>query len=303
MQQFDVTAHNYDFVFKDSFNLFKNDIADFLKVELPGIASYLETEFAEIETNAERMDLNFILEDGSILHLEEEVEISVDDLIRFASYDLKLYNRYRDRIRTIILCIKGYPAAEAGFNCGSLGYNTTVVNMSDKDGKEKMKELKEKIEKREEINYLDLIFLPLMNSDQELVKRVKKTIELEDKLDADQKFKNNLAALTIVLCDKFLSSKNMAELWRDRKMVKFFKYVEEQGKKKGKEEGKIAGKIEGKQEEARLILMRQIKAKFGKLDNGIINLINEAELSKIEDLSEKIVTTNSKEELIDFLKH
>jgi len=86
-------------------------------------------------------------------------------------------------------------------------------------------------------------------------------------------------------------------------MVKFFKYVEEQGKKKGKEEGKIAGKIEGKQEEARLILMRQIKAKFGKLDNGIINLINEAELSKIEDLSEKIVTTNSKEELIDFLKH
>jgi hypothetical protein len=67
-------------------------------VELPGIDSYLETEFAEIETSAERMDLNFKLEDGSILHLEEEIEVSVDDLIRFASYDLKLYNRYRDRI-------------------------------------------------------------------------------------------------------------------------------------------------------------------------------------------------------------
>jgi len=25
-REFDVTAHNYDFVFKDSFNLFKNDI-------------------------------------------------------------------------------------------------------------------------------------------------------------------------------------------------------------------------------------------------------------------------------------
>jgi hypothetical protein len=35
----------------------------------------------------------------------------------------------------------------AAFNAGSLGYNTTVVNMSDKDGKEKMKELREKIEK------------------------------------------------------------------------------------------------------------------------------------------------------------
>jgi hypothetical protein len=299
MQQFDVTAHNYDFVFKDSFSLFKNDIGDFLKVELPGIDSYLETEFSEIETNAERMDLNFKLEDGSILHLEEEIEVSVDDLIRFASYDLKLYNRYRDRIRTIILCIKGYPAAEAAFNAGSLGYNTTVVNMSDKDGKEKLKELREKIEKGEEINYLELIFLPLMSSDQDMVKRVKETIELEDKLDADQKFKNNLAALTIVLCDKFLSSENMIELWRDHKMVKFFKYVEDQGKKKGKEEGRI----EGKQEEARLILMRQVKAKFKNADNEIIDLINEAELSKIEDLSEKIVTVDSKEEIIDFLKH
>ncbi len=121
----------------------------------------------------------------------------------FASYDLKLYNRYRDRIRTIILCIKGYPASESAFNAGSLGYNTTVVNMTDKDGKEKMKELREKIEKGEEINYLELIFLPLMNSDQDMVKRVKETIELEDKLDADQKFKNNLAALTIVYVTNF----------------------------------------------------------------------------------------------------
>ena len=49
--------------------------------------------------------------------------------------------------------------------------------------------------------------------------------------------------------------------------------------------------------------MKQIKAKFGDADNEIIKLINEAELSKIEDLSEKIITADSKEELIDFLKH
>jgi hypothetical protein len=59
-------------------------------------------------------------------------------MIYFASYDLKLYNRYRDRIRTIILCIEGYPASNAGFDGGSLGYNTTVVNMSDKDEYDKL---------------------------------------------------------------------------------------------------------------------------------------------------------------------
>ncbi|PTV94075.1 hypothetical protein C8C76_1344 [Halanaerobium saccharolyticum] len=294
MQQFDVTAHNYDFVFKDSFNLFKNDIADFLEVELPGIASYLETEFAEIETNLELLDLNFMLEDGSILHLEEEAEISVSDLIRFASYDLKLYNRYRDRIRTIILCIKGYTDSTAGFNCGSLGYNSTVVDMSKKDGKKKLEELKAKIENKEKINYLDLIFLPLMNSDQKIVDRVKETIKLEEKLEIEQNSKNNLVALTVVLSDKFLSDKDMSEIWRDYKMVKFFKYVEEQGKKEGIKEGKKQGERE--------LFKKFIKGNFEGSNDKIMELIDQAEISKIEELSGRISKIKDLKELEEALK-
>jgi len=291
MQEFDVTAHNYDFVFKDSFNLFKNDIADFLEVELPGIASYLETEFAEIETNLELLDLNFMLKDGSILHLEEEAEISVSDLIRFASYDLKLYNRYRDRIRTIILCIKGYTDSTAGFNCGSLGYNSTVVDMSKKDGKKKLVELKTKIENKEKINYLDLIFLPLMNSDQKIVDRVKETIKLEEKLEIEQNSKNNLVALTVVLSDKFLSDKDMSEIWRDYKMVKFFKYVEEQGKKEGEKQGE------------KKLFKKLIKGNFEGCDDKIMELIDQAEISKLEELSERISKIKDLKELEEALKH
>jgi len=291
MQEFDVTAHNYDFVFKDSFNLFKNDIADFLEVELPGIASYLETEFAEIETNLELLDLNFMLKDGSILHLEEEAEIFISDLIRFASYDLKLYNRYRDRVRTIILCIKGYTDSTAGFNCGSLGYNSTVVDMSKKDGKKKLVELKTKIENKEKINYLDLIFLPLMNSDQKIVDRVKETIKLEEKLEIEQNSKNNLVALTVVLSDKFLSDKDMSEIWRDYKMVKFFKYVEEQGKKEGEKQGE------------KKLFKKLIKGNFEGCDDKIMELIDQAEISKLEELSERISKIKDLKELEEALKH
>jgi len=286
MQQFDVTAHNYDFVFKDSFNLFKNDIADFLEVELPGIASYLETEFAEIETNLELLDLNFMLKDGSILHLEEEAEISVSDLIRFASYDLKLYNRYRDRVRTIILCIKGYTDSTAGFNCGSLGYNSTVVDMSKKDGKKKLEELKAKIENKEKINYLDLIFLPLMNSDQKIVDRVKETIELEKKLEVERNLKNNLVAMTFVLSDKFLSDQEISEIWRDYKMVRIFKYAEEQGEKKGE----------------RKLFKTLVKGNFEGCDDKIMELIDQAEISKLEELSERISKIKDLKELEEALK-
>jgi uncharacterized ferredoxin-like protein len=295
MQQFDVTAHNYDFVFKDSFNLFKNDIADFLEVELPEIASYLETEFAKIETNLELLDLNFMLEDGSILHLEEEAEISVSDLIRFASYDLKLYNRYRDRVRTIVLCIKGYTDSTAGFNCGSLSYNSTVVDMSKKDGKKKLEELKAKIENKEKINYLDLIFLPLMNSDQKIVDRVKETIELEKKLEVERNLKNNLVAMTFVLSDKFLSDQEISEIWRDYKMVRIFKYAEEQGKKEGIKEGKKQGERE--------LFKKFIKGNFEGFDDKIMELIDQAEISRIEELSERISKIKDLKELEEALKH
>ncbi|TDP11567.1 hypothetical protein [Halanaerobium congolense] len=295
MQEFDVTAHNYDFVFKDSFNLFKNDIADFLEVELPEIAFYLETEFAEIETNLELLDLNFMLEDGSILHLEEEAEISVSDLIRFASYDLKLYNRYRDRVRTIVLCIKGYTDSTAGFNCGSLSYNSTVVDMSKKDGKKKLEELKEKIENKEKINYLDLIFLPLMNSDQKIVDRVKETIELEKKLEVERNLKNNLVAMTFVLSDKFLSDQEISEIWRDYKMVRIFKYAEEQGKKEGIKEGKKQGERE--------LFKKFIKGNFEGFDDKIMELIDQAEISRIEELSERISKIKDLKELEEALKH
>ena len=93
MSEFDIDYQNYDKVFKSSFSIFKDEIMDFLGVDLPEIDSFLETEFSEIQTSEERLDLNFRLKDGSILHLEEEADISTKDLIRFASYDLKLYNR------------------------------------------------------------------------------------------------------------------------------------------------------------------------------------------------------------------
>jgi uncharacterized ferredoxin-like protein len=232
-----------------------------------------------------------MLEDGSILHLEEEAEISVSDLIRFASYDLKLYNRYRDRVRTIILCIKGYTDSTAGFNCGSLGYNSTVVDMSKKDGKKKLEELKAKIENKEKINYLDLIFLPLMNSDQKIVDRVKETIELEEKLEIEQNSKNNLVALTVVLSDKFLSDKDMSEIWRDYKMVKFFKYVEEQGKKEGEKQGE------------KKLFKKLIKGNFEGSDDKIMELIDQAEISKLEELSERISKIKDLKELEEALKH
>ena len=205
MPKFDIDYQNYDKVFKDSFSIFKKRIDDFLELDLPEIKSFLETKFSKIETREERMDLNFRLEDGSILHLEEETDISEDDLVRFLSYDLKLYNRYKSKVRTVVLCVNGFVNNYAEIKAGSFSYNVRVVDMSKRDADLKLKQLKENIKAGEEINELELIFLPLMNSKQKIVDLVKKTINLEQSLDLSASKISKLAAMTLVTSDKFLT--------------------------------------------------------------------------------------------------
>lgn len=297
MEEFEIDYHNYDRVFKSSFSIFKDEILSFLELDLPEIDSFFETEFSEIETSEERLDLNFKLMDGSILHLEEEADISKDDLIRFASYDLKLYNRYRNELRTVILCVNGFDGSRAEFNCGTLKYGVLVVDMSEKDGEQKLTEIKEKIKNDEPINVLDLIFLPLMSGQEKMVTRVKQAIELEQELDLPFEQSNKIVAMTLVMTDKFLTETEISEIWRDYKMLKIFKYAEEKGKEKGKEEGIAIGKEKGKLEElqsmARRLLIKKFKGlpaeykeKLKKLDKADLEIIidNIFDLEDISDL-------------------
>lgn len=60
-----INHQNYDLVFKEAFSIFNNKSLDFLGVDLPSIASFMEREIPEVETTDDMMDLNFRLEDGS----------------------------------------------------------------------------------------------------------------------------------------------------------------------------------------------------------------------------------------------
>ena len=44
-----ISYHNYDVVLKDSFSVFDNKVLDFLKLDIPRIKGFIETEFATIE--------------------------------------------------------------------------------------------------------------------------------------------------------------------------------------------------------------------------------------------------------------
>ena len=61
-----INLQNYDLAFKEAFSLFNNKSLNFLGIDLPSISSFMDTEFAEVETTNDMMDMNFRLTDGSI---------------------------------------------------------------------------------------------------------------------------------------------------------------------------------------------------------------------------------------------
>ena len=96
--------------------------------------------------------------------------------------------------------------------------------------------------------------------------------------------------MTFVLSDKFLNDQEISEIWRDYKMVRIFKYAEEQGKKEGKKLGE------------RELFKKFVKGNFNNSNEKIMELIDQAEISKIEELSGKISKIKDLKELEEALK-
>lgn len=239
--------NNYDLVLKEAFSLFHNKSLDFLGLDLPPIVSFMETEIAEVETTDDMMDLNFLLQDGSILHLEEETHLSIGDLIRFAHYDLRLYKRYKKRIHTVVLTPSdGLPGTKV-LDTGNLQYSVLQIVFQDRDGDSLLEEIQSALGRGEPVNELEMIFLPLMKSAESAGTLLRKTIELEKNLP-DESLRNKVRELTLILSNRIVDKTILDELWEELQMLKVIKYAEEKGMKKGIEKGIEKGIMKGKEE-------------------------------------------------------
>jgi predicted transposase YdaD len=235
---------NYDLVLKEAFSLFHNKSLDFLGLNLPPIISFIETEIAEVETTDDQMDLNFRLGDGSILHLEEETDLTRRDLIRFAHYDLRLYGRYKTRIHTVVLTpSRGSPGTKI-LDTGNLQYTVIQLVFSHRDGDILLEHIQSALQSGEAVNELELIFLPLMKSRLPADTLLRKTIELEKQIP-DQEHRNKIRELTLILSNRIVKKEILDELWEELRMLKVIKYAEEKGMEKGIEKGIVKGREEG----------------------------------------------------------
>lgn len=232
-----INPQNYDLAIKEAFSLFNNKSLDFLGIYLPSIVSFMETEIPEVETTDDMMDLNFRLKDGSILHLEEETHLSRKDLIRFAHYDLRMFNKYNTPIHTVVLTpADGSPGTKV-LDTGNLHYNVLQIILADRDADLLLSRMQYALERGEQINELELIFMPLMKSRLNKTELLRRTIELEKRLPKTE-LRNKVSELTLILADRIVSREILDDLWEELRMLKVIKYAEEKGMERGRKEEK-----------------------------------------------------------------
>ncbi|MDR1686992.1 MAG: hypothetical protein LBS21_00065 [Clostridiales bacterium] len=227
-----ISKQTKDLIQKNTSNLFKNVALDFYGIKTARIKELINVELPDVTVKASGMDIVFLLEDDTYLHLEFQTTYNKDDLYRFASYDIRLSERDRRNIKTVIIYTSDVKKANAELNIGSLAFYPDKVMMIDYDGNAIYEQLSRKIKNGAELSDFDmvnLIFLPLMKikntipRDELAVNSIKLAQTIKDKTKQE-----SCIAAAYAFAEKYLDENGRIKIWEVLKMSNMLvDYVEE----------------------------------------------------------------------------
>ena len=239
----DIPHTNIDAVFKESLTLFKDKTLDFLGItNIPPITELLGAEGIQIELKWDIGDLVFGTSDRCGLNLEEEVDLSHDDLLRFCGYNTGLSRLHKREFVTVIF-VKN-PTNLTGVETEQLSFRPIIVQCSKIDADAILARLKRAVAENRPINELEAIFLPLFHSENftptQLFVESKKQITA---MQADTKHKQKVMALLLTLAGKVADKEQLDAVAEEVKNMGnvIIEYFEERGEKRRQEE--IAEKL------------------------------------------------------------
>ncbi len=167
-----------------------------------------------MEVAGSAADFVFLLEDDTYLHFEFQSTYNKKDLIRFAGYDLRLYERDGRRVMTVIIYTANAGHVADGINIGSLVYSPQRVMMKEYDGDTIYRGLVDKIEAGQDImnnDMLNLLFLPLMRNTIDSGELAVKSVQLAQQIPDTTK-RNAIIAAAFALASKYLDENEMNKL-------------------------------------------------------------------------------------------
>ena len=188
--EINISKQAKDIIQKYISGLFRDATLEFYGVKTAKVKEPLNAELPVVEVADTSSDFVFSLEDGSILHIEFQTGYKKADLIRFAMYNLRLYEKYKGKIRTVIIYAADVKKKAINLNIGSLVFSPDVVFMSAYDGDNIYAGLETKLKRGqalEDADMLKLALLPLMSNSLQKVKLAERTIEISREIEDRRK--------------------------------------------------------------------------------------------------------------------
>ena len=252
----------------------------------------------------------------------------MNDLIRFAHYDLRIFSKYRVRIHTVVLSPASSKLDSLIIDTGCLHYAVTHQIIKGRNADEVLERTHNEIACGNPVNELELIFVPLMESRLPVQDLLLETIKLEKQIK-DENLRNKVIALTMVMSNRLVEADLLERIWEEMKMLKILKYAEDKGKEQGivigieqgiergieqgKEQGIVIG-IEqgiekglekgfekGRIEEKRVLIERLLVKKFGPLPKDTLDRIQNMDGVILDLLSFEILDFQSIDDLVHFV--
>jgi len=216
-----ISQHAKDLIQKYTSSLFKDATLEFYGVKTARIVELINTELPTVEVAGGAADFVFLLEDGTYFHFEFQTTYNAADLLRFAGYDIRLYERDGRKVVTVIIYTADVKHRPAGLDIGSPAYNPSVVMMHDYDGVAIYESLRSKLadgQNLSDVDMLNLIFLPLMRHMLPRKELAENSIELAQTIPDSTK-RNTCIAAVFAFSSKYLSKDEAGQLLEVLKMT------------------------------------------------------------------------------------
>lgn len=245
----DIPSHSLDNVFKESLSLFKDKTLDFLGLTgIAPITEHLGAESVQIDVTWELNDLVFATQDGRGLLLEEESNLSKDDLFRFIGYNVSMRRAHKREFLTVVF-VKN-PTNITTIESEQLNFAPIIVQCSKIDADEILAELRQAVDNGQPINELSAIYLPLFHSTQlSPTELFVKSASVIRAMDASDSHKQKVLALLITLAGNIVDKVALDALAEEVILMgnKFIEYFEERGEKRGEKRGVEQGELRGRE--------------------------------------------------------
>ena len=306
---------NYDFVVKLLAKILCGRSIDFIGVEIGRIADVFTFDTLELAVRTGRIDVMIENQDEDIFHLEEQRDLSKSDLYRFAGYhflDAEKFQKQKNRRNegkkfADIIIASGEVTKTKKIVTESGAYEPVIIDLSDRNGRKVLGEIRNAAENGDTDRLLELIFVPLYGREKgpQRSDLALEVIAYERELLKAEKLDARFLGMTLIMVNKLIEKEKLKELWEEIKMydIDILEIAREKGKEEGKKEGKEEGITEGMLLNAREMLVNALVERFSIVPFRISEQITSiGNAQSVKTLFPHVFRCNDIEEFEDVLK-